>query len=166
MWSPITKKFPKFSVDAIPEELRDMQEIPIKKLLNSLELVDVERFSERPKGVSMTLIIGVCVVVVSILIFFGVVAKWWIARKRGGKRSEGAQIIWSLLKDAVGTESVQRPNVSGLDSMMLSKGVEKLQVITTHPPGRPHAHHQQIESNFWVIFFLFSFVSFVFSVRL
>ena len=52
-----------------------MEEIPIQKLLNALEQVEVERFSERPTGVSMTLIIGVSVAVVSILIFWGVVAK-------------------------------------------------------------------------------------------
>ena len=51
VWSPITKKFPNFSVDAIPGKLREMEEIPIQKLLNALEQVEVERFRERPKGV-------------------------------------------------------------------------------------------------------------------
>ena len=79
------KKFPNFSVDAIPGKLCEMEEIPIQKLLNALEQVEVERFRERPKGVSMTLIIGVSVAVVSIIIILGVVAKRWIARKREGK---------------------------------------------------------------------------------
>ena len=32
VWSPITQKFPNFSVDTMPEELRDMEEIPIRKI--------------------------------------------------------------------------------------------------------------------------------------
>ena len=122
-WSPITKKFPNFSMDAIPGKLREMEEIPIQKLLNALEQVEVERFSERPKGVTMTLIIGVSVAVVSILIFLGVVAKRWIARKREGKRPTGAQISLSLLNGVVGTASPQRPNVSGSNEEMPSKWV-------------------------------------------
>ena len=121
VWSPITKKFPNFSVDAIPGKLREMEEIPIQKLLNALEQVEVERFRERPKGVSMTLIIGVSVAVVSILIFLGVVAKWSIARKREGPT--GAQISLSLLNGAGGTTSPHRPKVSGSDEEMPSKGV-------------------------------------------
>ena len=45
VWSPITQKFPNFSVDTMPVELRDMEEIPICKLLNTLEQVNIERFS-------------------------------------------------------------------------------------------------------------------------
>ena len=123
VWSPITKKFPNFHVDAIPGKLREIEEIPIQKLLNALEQVEVERFCERPKRVSMTLIIGVSVAVVSILIFWGVVAKRWIARKREGKRPTGAQISLSLLNGAVGTASPQLPNVSGSDGEIPSKGV-------------------------------------------
>ena len=123
VWSPITKKFPIFSVDAMPGKLSEMEEIPIQKLLNALEQVEVKRFSERAKGVSMTLIIGVSVVVVSILIFLGVVAKRLIARKRKGKRPTGAQMSLALLDGAVGTASPQRPNVSGLDGEMPSKGI-------------------------------------------
>ena len=123
VWSPITKKFPNFSVDAIPGKLREMEEIPIQKLLNALEQVEVERFRERPKGVSMMLIIGVSVAVVSIIIILGVVAKRWIARKREGKRPTGAQISLSLLNGAVGTASPQRPNAAESDGEMPSKGV-------------------------------------------
>ena len=42
-WSPITQKFSNFSVDTMPVELRNMEEIPIRKLLNTLKHMD--RFS-------------------------------------------------------------------------------------------------------------------------
>ena len=70
----------------------------------------------------MTLIIGVSIAIVSILIFLGVVAKQWIARKRESKCPTGAQISLSL-NGAVGTASPQHPNVSGSDGEMPSKGV-------------------------------------------
>ena len=45
VWSPITQKFPNFSVDTMSVKQRDMEEIPICKLLNTLEQVNIERFS-------------------------------------------------------------------------------------------------------------------------
>ena len=45
VWSSITKEFPNFSVDTMQVELRDMEEIPIRKLLNTLEQLNIERFS-------------------------------------------------------------------------------------------------------------------------
>ena len=50
------------------------------------------------------------------------VVKRWIARKREGKRPTGAQISLSLLNGDVRTASPQRPNVSGSDGEMPSKG--------------------------------------------
>ena len=59
VWSPIMQKFPNFSVDTILVELHDMEEIPIHQLLNTLEQVNIERFSGGYEETLKKLIIGV-----------------------------------------------------------------------------------------------------------
>ena len=114
VWSSITEKFPNFSVDTIPVELLDMEEIPIRKLLNTLEQINIERFIESYGETPIKLIIGVVTGIVGILIL-GVVARMWIIRRKKGRRTSEKEINLSIVHDAAGSGSVQHPCLSGLN---------------------------------------------------
>lgn len=79
-FTPIARRLPKFSEGIIPVVLRDTREIPIRKLLNTLEQINVERFSEWSEGFPMTLIIGVSVGIVGLLLCFQLIVGRWIVR--------------------------------------------------------------------------------------
>ena len=97
----------------MPVELRDMKEIPIPKLLNTLEQVNIERFSGGYEETSKKLIIGVSSSIVSLLIILGIIARKWIAKWRGSKRTSEKRVELSLVNSAAGPKSVQRPNFLG-----------------------------------------------------
>ena len=118
VWSPITQNFPNFSVYTMPVKLRDMEEIPICKLLNTLEQVNIERFSGGYEETPKKLIIGVSSSIIGILIIFGIIARKWIVRWRGSKRTSEKEVELSLVNSAAGLKSVQRPNFSGLNREM------------------------------------------------
>ena len=43
VWSPITQKFPNFSASSIPAALRDIEEIPVSKMMEKLEILSRNR---------------------------------------------------------------------------------------------------------------------------
>lgn len=69
MGPPIAGKFPSFLEDNIPVELHDMRDILICMLLKILVQINVERFSERSEGITMTLIMDVNFGIVDLKMF-------------------------------------------------------------------------------------------------